>query len=87
MRPRVETRRRGVDAHGMSEEPANLILSHLRASGAEVQTMAVDVAEIKTRTGRLEIGLAQTQVSVAEQSIRSHRMDERLKRIERRLDL
>jgi len=37
----------------MTDERANVVLEHLRAIGARVEDMAVDIADIKQRMGLL----------------------------------
>lgn len=46
-----------------------------------------DVREIKSRLGRLEGGVANLHVFLAEQSVRLDRFADRLERVERRLDI
>jgi len=64
----------------MSDQPDNLALVFLRRIDASQAEMRQDIREIKERLGFLE----GTYASV---SRRVDRMDERLERIERRLDL
>jgi hypothetical protein len=67
-------------------EAENLVLEHLRQMRGQLDRMEGDIAEIKSRLGRLEAGLAQIHVTLAEQSLRD-RLDPRVTRIEKRLDL
>jgi predicted nucleic acid-binding Zn-ribbon protein len=64
----------------MSPATENLVLEHLRAIRATVDRLSDDMQEVKGRLGILE----QQYASI---SIRLDRMDERLLRIEKRLDL
>ena len=71
----------------MTEEPANIVLEHLRAIRAKLDDMAVDITEIKQRTGLLKGQVAHLFGQYAILSKRVDRIDARLERIERRLDL
>ncbi len=64
----------------MSDQPENLALVYLRRIDAKLDKLQTDIPEIKERLGFLE----GTYASV---SRRVDRMDDRLERIERRLDL
>ena len=55
----------------MSDERADLILEHLRAIRSEISDLKISMVEVKERLG----------------SRRVDRIDSRLERIERRLDL
>ncbi|MGH7841126.1 MAG: hypothetical protein ACREQT_06335, partial [Candidatus Binataceae bacterium] len=57
----------------MTAEVENLILEHLRHMRGQLDRMESDIAEIKSRLGRLETGLAQIHVALAEQSLRLDR--------------
>jgi hypothetical protein len=48
----------------MAPETENLVLEHLRHIRGAVDRTADDVSELKTRVSRLEMGLAQAQVSL-----------------------
>jgi chromosome segregation ATPase len=65
---------------GWRRETDNIILEHLRAIRATQDRHTEDLREIKTRLGFLE-------AQYASLSNRLDRMDERVGRIERRLDL
>jgi hypothetical protein len=71
----------------MADEPANVVLEHLRALRAKVEDMAVDIADIKQRMGLLGGQIAHLFGQYAILSSRVDRIDTRLERIERRLDL
>ncbi|HWA21233.1 MAG TPA: hypothetical protein VG735_02435 [Caulobacterales bacterium] len=78
----------------MTENIESLILEQLRRLNGKADGIALDVIDIKSRLTSLEEGqagvrgeLAQLYTSYANQSRRIDRIDERLARIERRLDL
>lgn len=64
----------------MSEEPENLTLVYLRRIDEKIDRLADDVRELKTRMGLVE-------AQYASLSSRIDRMDDRVQRIERRLDI
>jgi predicted nuclease with TOPRIM domain len=61
-------------------EVENLILDHLRHLRSAVDALREDMREVKTRLGILEN-------QYASMSVRLDRLDARVERIERRLDL
>ena len=67
----------GVRAKDYGMETENIVLEHLRAIRSAVDETREDIREIKTRLGILE----------AQYASMSGRMDGRVGRIERRLDL
>jgi hypothetical protein len=71
----------------MLDETANLILEHLRLIRAKQDDMAADLVELKQRMGLLEGQSAHLFGQYAIFSNRVDRIDARLERIERRLDL
>ena len=71
----------------MMAEAENLVLDHLRPMWGRLDRLETDIGEIKSRLGRLEAGHAQIHVTLAEQSLRLDRLDARVTRIEKRLDL
>jgi len=71
----------------MAEAPTNIILEHLRAIRAETENMALDIAELKQRMGLLERRVAHLFGQYAILFNRTGRIDARLERIGRRLDL
>jgi len=71
----------------MTEETENLVLDLLRKMRAEQQAMALDVLDIKARMTSLEESQGTMMTMYASQSRRIDRIDERLGRIEKRLDL
>jgi hypothetical protein len=68
-------------------ETDNLVLEHLRHIRGQLDRMESDIGEIKARVGRLEADIAQVHVTLAEHSLRFDRLDGRVTRIEKRLDL
>ena len=85
----------------MTDEVENLILEHLRRIRASIDVLGLEVGDIKMRLVSVEEGQAQfmSQIGdvhvqlgrlasqIAGQGKRFDRADERLARIERRLDL
>ena len=77
----------------MVDEPDNLILVYLRRLDAKVDGLAGDMREVKARLGLVEVSLAGLRREVAHLSesyallsVRMDHFDERLSRVERRLD-
>lgn len=64
----------------MTEEPHNLILDFLRRFDTRLNRIEEGIRDVKFRVGSIE-------TSVAHVSSKMDRFDERLSRIERRLDL
>jgi len=71
----------------MTENVENLVLEHLRHIRRAVDELRLDVMDIKARMTAMEITMGQVISLLATQSGRMDRFDERLGRIERRLDL
>jgi hypothetical protein len=71
----------------MAEEANNLILEHLRHIRAVVDETREDVKRLVLRTGLIAQNFATSQVSEAGQNLEIDRIEERLTRIERRLEL
>jgi hypothetical protein len=71
----------------MADETASLILEHLRVIRAKQDDMAADLGELKRGMGQLEEQSAHLFGQHAIPSNRVDRIDARLERIERRLDL
>ncbi len=67
--------------------PDNIILEHLRAIRGVLDRHTDELREIKERLGILEIGIGNLGGQYASLSNRLDRMDERVARIEKRLDL
>ncbi len=71
----------------MTADVSHLILEHLKHIRASTDAMALDIVDLKARMTGIEIQVGQVQVSLAGQSQRLDRLEERIARIERRLDL
>ena len=75
----------------MSDQPENIVLVYLRRLDEKLDRVVADIGDIKRRVTALEIGLGNLAASemahYANGSLRADRQDERLDRIERRLDL
>jgi hypothetical protein len=75
----------------MAEDADNLVLERLREIRGMLGAVTQDVADIKSRLGRMEsqtaVSLSQLQVTLAEHSTRFDRIDERLAHLERRANL
>ena len=78
----------------MSGEPDNIILVYLRRIDAKLDRVIEDVQDLKQRGTALELGQARLRSDVADLygayaglQLRFDRMDSRLERIERYLDL
>jgi predicted nuclease with TOPRIM domain len=68
-------------------ETDNLILEHLRAIRGTLDRHSDELREIKERIGILETGVGNLGAQYASLSTRLDRLDDRVARIERRLDL
>lgn len=71
----------------MSNETESLVLEHLRAMRSSLQRLELDVADIKTRVSATERHLGEQQLQLAAINTRLDHLDERVSRIEKRLDL
>jgi hypothetical protein len=75
----------------MADDPENLILLFLGRLDSKVDAMALDIGDVKQRLTTLEIGvanLAATEAShYANLAVRVDRIEARMARIEKRLDL
>ena len=71
----------------MTDEVGNLVLEQLRHMRRTLDFVAQDVADLKLRMSAVENHLGQIQIQVAGLNGRMDRFDERLTRIERRLEL
>ncbi len=71
----------------MTEETENLVLEMLRRIRGSMERMELDLMDIKSRMTSVEIVVGQMSGQLASQSLRLDRMEERIGRIERRLDL
>ena len=71
----------------MDDGPTNLVLEHLRPIRRSVERTELEMTELKTRVSAMEETQGQLLVFLGVISKRLDRHDERLSRIERRLDL
>jgi len=71
----------------MSEAPDNLILQYLRRFDERQARFENDMQDLKVRMSSIEAQLTTLRIDVTHVLHRMDRMDERLLRIERRLDL
>ena len=71
----------------MAEEPESLILQMLRDMRASLSRIENDVGDLKLRMSAVEMHLAAQQAEIAGLNKRMDRFDERLGRVERRLEL
>ena len=78
----------------MSDEPENLVLIYLRRIDLRLDRIEGELRDVKGRLGLLEAGqagirreIANLSESYASLSVRMDHFDERLSRIERRLDV
>jgi archaellum component FlaC len=71
----------------MVQDADNLVLDHLRRISASQERMELDMQDLKTRTTAIEGHMGTTQVQLGGIGGRLDRLDERVARIERRLDL
>ena len=71
----------------MTEETENMVLEMLRRIRGSQERTELDIAELKTRVSALEQHQGQVLVLLGTLNQRMDRFDERLARVERRLDL
>lgn len=78
----------------MTDSIDNLLLEHLKAIRADIGTIKADLKENTSRLGRIEVAvaglrrdIAHNEESTAEQSLRIDRINERIERIERHLEI
>ena len=71
----------------MIESTDSLVLGHLRHIRRGVDELRLDVADLKTRVTAVEITMGQIMSLLAAQSGRLDRIEDRLGRVERRLEL
>jgi phage shock protein A len=71
----------------MAEDTENVVLELLKRVRSSVERMELDVQDLKSRVTGIEVTMGQMSSLLASQSLRLDRMDERIARIERRLDL
>ena len=71
----------------MTDEVESLVLEQLRRIRAVVERTELDMMDVKSRMSSLEIAVGQHSVLLRNMGVRLDRLDERVARIERRLDL
>jgi hypothetical protein len=71
----------------MTDNVESLILEHLRHIRSKMDAVSLDMSDIKSRLSSLEETQGQLLVMMGGLGKRMDRFDERLGRIERRLDL
>jgi hypothetical protein len=71
----------------MASETDNLVLEHLRHIRKAVDELRLDMIDVKARVGGIEGTLGHVMTQLAVVSGRVDRIEERLGRVERRLDL
>ena len=71
----------------MTEETENLVLEMLRRIRGSQERMELDMQDVKARLTGVEISVGQLTSQLASQSLRLDRIEERVGRIERRLEL
>ncbi|MBP1805724.1 hypothetical protein [Rubellimicrobium aerolatum] len=78
----------------MTEEPFNLVLEHLKRIQSKLDVLSLDMGELKLRMTEVEGRLGEhtrlfghLEVGMSALNGRIDRLDERVARIERRLDL
>ena len=71
----------------MSDQPDNLILVYLRRIDERLERMEADLQDVKRRLTALEQSQASLHADYAGLQLRMDRFDDRLARIERRLEL
>ena len=71
----------------MTADVENLVLEHLRHLRRTLDFVSADVSDLKLRASAMEHHLGQIQVQMAGLKSRMDRSDERLGRVERRLEL
>jgi hypothetical protein len=71
----------------MSDEPDNLVLRALNRIGDWNDTILRKLDEVITWLGAVERGIAGIRVDYASTQLRPNRIDRRIERIERRLEL
>ena len=71
----------------MTEDVENLVLEQLRRIRASVDRTELDVADLKVRMSSMEQHQGQILTLLGSLAQRMDRLDERMGRVERRLDL
>ncbi|MDK9720114.1 MAG: hypothetical protein OEL53_02915 [Rhodospirillales bacterium] len=68
-------------------EPENLMLVYLRRIDEKIDVLVEDMRDVKRRLTSLEMAVGQIHGDFAGQSMRIDRLENRLDRIERRLNI
>ena len=71
----------------MPDEPNSIVLEHLRHIRRAVDRIELDLTDVKSRVSSLEQVQGQILALMGTMNQRMDRFDERLGRVERRLDL
>jgi hypothetical protein len=71
----------------MADQPNNIILGHVRHIRRAVDRIELDLTDIKSRVSSVELVRGQILALMGTMNQRMDRFDERLGRVERRLDL
>ena len=71
----------------MTAETENILLEVLKRIQAEMADMRDDISELKTRATALDEHMGGLIIQVSGNNTRLDRIDERIKRIERRLEI
>ncbi|HAH10057.1 MAG TPA: hypothetical protein DCL48_08145 [Alphaproteobacteria bacterium] len=71
----------------MTEDTSNLMLEYLKRIRSSQERVELEVVDIKERMSAIDESLALLHTMYAQQSKRIDRIEDRLGRIERRLDL
>ena len=71
----------------MAEQSGRPIRAILTSIPSRLERMKLDIADIESRLSHVAVAIAQQPLQVVELDGRMDRFDERLTRIERRLDL
>ena len=71
----------------MTADIEHLILEHLKAIRASQNTMALDVADLKARVQAVASHAAAIVASMAAHNLKLDHLEERIGRVERRLEL
>ena len=71
----------------MVDEPDNLVLEHLRYIRKAIDVLGLEFGDMKSRISSIESNIADLHVGQALTNRRLDRLEERVTRIERRLEI
>ena len=71
----------------MADEPANIVLEHLRRIDRKADDLVGDMRQVILRLGSIERHMAGLNISEIGQNAEIDRIKQRLDRVERRLEL